>query len=52
MKGVKEKEGEVMEMREEEQVLPTVPRIGLALCPFVVLHKEKNDWPYHILTIR
>lgn len=55
MRRVKEKEGEaVMEMSVEGQVLSTVPRTGLVLCPFVVVcyTQTKNDWLYQILTIR
>ncbi len=32
-------------MREEEQVLSTEPRIGLALCPCAAQHKQKLTWP-------
>ena len=31
---------QVMGMREEEQLLPAVRRVGLALCPFAVEHKH------------
>lgn len=41
-KGETERKREkVMEMREEKQVLSTVSRTGLLLCPCAVQHKQK-----------
>ena len=34
----------MMEMKEEEQVMPTMPMIGITLCPCTVQHKHKLAW--------